>query len=302
MTNILLKAVDLPNGETIAYRERSGGEEIILLIHGNMTSSKHWDLFLEKLDPKYKVYAIDLRGFGRSSYYNRIYSINEFAEDVELFVNELKLQDFIMVGWSTGGAVGMEYVASYPNDCKKLVLLASASTRGYPFYGTTKEGLPDVQNRLKTYEEIKNDQGKTVQVQAAYDMKNREFLKTLWNMLIYTHNQPDEQRYEQYIDDMMTQRNLAEVYYALNTFNISHHSNEVCAGTNKVKNINIPVLVLRGEQDLVVTAQMTEEIVADLGAIARYVELKGCGHSPLVDDIEQTLSVIYEFLENNGGH
>lgn len=31
---VTLKKVDLPNGETLAYRERDGGEENVLLIHG----------------------------------------------------------------------------------------------------------------------------------------------------------------------------------------------------------------------------------------------------------------------------
>ena len=58
------KQVDLPNGERISYQEREGGEKKLLLIHGNMTSSKHWDLVIEHLDPSYKVYGIDMRGFG----------------------------------------------------------------------------------------------------------------------------------------------------------------------------------------------------------------------------------------------
>jgi pimeloyl-ACP methyl ester carboxylesterase len=95
---------------------------------------------------------------------------------------------------------------------------------------------------------------------------------------------------------MMTQRNLAEVYHALNTFNISHINNLAADGTNQAKEITIPVLILRGEHDLVINADMAEETMADLGENARFVELKNCGHSPLVDDLEQLLSVISEFL------
>ena len=51
--------------------KREGGEKIVILVHGNMTSSKHWDVLIESLDPKYKVYALDLRGFGESSYHDK---------------------------------------------------------------------------------------------------------------------------------------------------------------------------------------------------------------------------------------
>ena len=127
-----LQKVVLPNSEQIAYRERAGGEKIVILVHGNMTSSKHWDLLMDVLDAKYKVYAPDLRGFGESSYNERITSIKDFSDDLKGFVDALELKDFYMVGWSTGGAVCMQFVADYPGYCEKLVLLASASTRGYP--------------------------------------------------------------------------------------------------------------------------------------------------------------------------
>ena len=179
-----MKKIDLPNGETISYRERAGGVKKVLLIHGNMTSSKHWDLLIDKMDSEYKVYALDLRGFGESSYHKPIMSIKDFSDDVKMFVDGLGLKDFAIIGWSTGGAVGMQFVGDHPGYCGKLVLLASASTRGYPFFGTSPEGLPDINNRVVSYEDVKSDLGKTIAVQTAYDQQNRGFLKAMWNMLI----------------------------------------------------------------------------------------------------------------------
>lgn len=290
-----LKKVELSNGETIAYREREGGEKKLLLIHGNMTSSKHWDLVIDNMDPIFKIIAVDLRGFGQSSYHEPILSIKDFSDDIKLFVEEIGLTDFSIVGWSTGGAVGMQFVSDYPGICERLVLLASASTRGYPFFGLTADGQIDLNHRLQTYEDVKTD-SKTVAIQGAYDTGNRDVLKATWNMLIYTKNQPDALLYEEYVDDMLTQRNLAEVYHALNTFNISPVHNGLTAGKNQAKDILIPTLVLRGDRDLVIAKNMAEEIMSDLGNYARFVELKDCGHSPLVDDLEQLLQVMTEFL------
>ena len=110
-----MKEVQLTNGETIAYREREGGEKKVLLIHGNMTSSKHWDLVLDNMAEEFKLYALDLRGFGNSSYNQLITSIKDFSDDVKLFVDEIGLKDFAIVGWSTGGAVAMQFAADYPD-------------------------------------------------------------------------------------------------------------------------------------------------------------------------------------------
>ncbi|WP_017381436.1 intracellular short-chain-length polyhydroxyalkanoate depolymerase [Paenisporosarcina sp. TG-14] len=289
-----LQKVLLGNGETISYRERDGGEQVIVLVHGNMTSSKHWDILIDELDSKYKLYALDLRGFGESSYHTRVQGIEDFAHDLKGFVDALGLDAFHLVGWSTGGAVCMKFVVEYPGMCEKLILLASASTRGYPFYGTNADGTPDMQRRLRTIEEVEND-AKTKTIQWLYDTNNREGLKSVWNALIYTHKQPDETKYEEYVTDMLTQRNLADVYYSLNRFNISGIHNGLIEGSNKAKNILIPVLVLRGDRDFVVSQQMTLEIVEDLGN-ATYIPLINSGHSPLIDDLSQLTQQIEAFL------
>jgi pimeloyl-ACP methyl ester carboxylesterase len=296
VVNVTIKEVQLTNGETIAYRERQGGEKKVLLIHGNMTSSKHWDVVLNKMSEEYKLYALDLRGFGLSSYNKRITSIKDFSDDVKLFVDEIGLKDFAIVGWSTGGAVAMHFTADYPGYCNKLILLASESTRGYPFDGKLSEN--DVPRRFTSYEDIKRDIIRTLPVQAAYDTNNVELLKLIWNAVIYTKNQPAPELYDEYVQDMRTQRNLAEVHHSNNTFNISHHHNGLVEGNGLVDKINVPVLVLRGDRDLVVTAEMTRELVEDLGPKAKFVELKDCGHSPLVDDLPQLLKEVTNFLKN----
>jgi pimeloyl-ACP methyl ester carboxylesterase len=301
MAEITMKEVKLSNGETIAYRERAGGNKKLLLIHGNMTSSKHWDLVYENLAPQFKVYAIDLRGFGNSSYHQPIQSMKDFGDDVKLFIDEIGLKDFSIAGWSTGGGVALQFIADYPGYCNKLILLDSVSTRGYPFYGKASHNQEEF--RVQSYSETKADITKTIPIQTAYDRGDTEFLRLVWNALIYTKNQPVAEHYAEYLQDMLTQRNLAEVYYALNIFNISHHHNGPVEGNGKIDQIQVPVLVLRGERDLVITAEMNNEILEDLGAKARFIELKDCGHSPLVDDLDQLLSAMTEFLteevENN---
>ncbi|MCA1059556.1 alpha/beta hydrolase [Rossellomorea aquimaris] len=297
MTSVQLKKVLLGNGETFAYRERSGGHIPLVLVHGNMTSSKHWDVVLDNMDERYKIYAVDLRGFGESSYHRGIESIKDLSDDLKDWVDGIDLKGFSMVGWSTGGAVAMQFVIDHPEYCNNLILLASASTRGYPFFGTKEDGTSDLGNRLRTIDEVMVDKGKTIPVQAAYDENDRAFLRSLWNALIYTHAQPDEGRYEEYIDDMRTQRNLAHIYQALNTFNISNAHNGLVEGRGKAGSISIPVLVLRGDRDYVITKEMTEEIVEDIGENALFVELKNSGHSPLIDDLDQLLHIIQSFLQ-----
>ncbi|MGM9945115.1 MAG: alpha/beta fold hydrolase, partial [Lysinibacillus sp.] len=151
-------------------------------------------------------------------------------------------------------------------------------------------------NRYTTLVEIEQDPYKTQAMQSLYDTKNREGLRAVWNSLIYTHHKPTEERYEAYIDDMLTQRNLADVYHSLNIFNISDMDNVVTKGTGEIKRIIQPVLIIYGDRDYVVVEQMTNEIIEDFGDKAKVVKIENCGHSPLVDNLSQLTNEIELFL------
>ncbi|MCD8509449.1 MAG: alpha/beta hydrolase [Bacillus sp. (in: Bacteria)] len=291
MIDVKLNKVQLGNGETLAYRERSGDTEPVLLIHGNMTSSKHWDLVLEEMDPKYHLLAVDLRGFGESSYKNRFDSLDELAEDVKEMLDILGISAVHAVGWSTGGGVAMKLAALYPESVKSMTLLCSLSTRGYPHVLMDEDFKPI--KRSVTKEDVEEDIWRTIPIQKAYGEKDEGFLKGVWNQLIYTANQPTPERYAEYLEDMCTQRNLVDIYHANNHFNISEE------GTGEVAKIKAPVLVLQGERDLVVSHDMIQEIRDDFGSQASYHLLKGCGHSPLVDDLPQLLDVMERFIDQH---
>jgi pimeloyl-ACP methyl ester carboxylesterase len=62
------------------------------------------------------------------------------------------------------------------------------------------------------------------------------------------------------------------------------------------RQIGIPVLVLLGDRDLVIPKQMAEEIIEDIGENASFVELRDCGHSPPIDDIDQLFRIMLESL------
>lgn len=293
-----LKKLTLLNGETMGYRERSGGEEVLLLIHGNQSSSLQWDVLLEKLDQSYKVYAVDLRGFGTSTYHTSIQSLKDFSEDLKLFADELGLDRFHLMGWSNGGGVAMQLAADYPDYVQKLILLASLSTRGYPMYKSSEAGVPITDVRLKTKEEIMNDQGLQSTLEA---MKNRDkpFMKKAWDYLVFSDNKPEEEQYERYLEDVFKQRNVVDVMDAANRFNISDEFNGLVDGTGEISQIAAPVLVVWGTRDCLTPRYMTQEIVDDFRIYEKDVDAiyLDAGHSPLIDNPEELIKAMLDFLQ-----
>ena len=75
------KFVSIGN-ETLAYLDEGQGD-VVLMLHGNMSSSVHYGPLIERLRGSFRCIAPDLRGFGDSSYNNRFDTMDELAEDVK---------------------------------------------------------------------------------------------------------------------------------------------------------------------------------------------------------------------------
>lgn len=286
--------VDLPNGETIAYRERAGGEIPLVLLHGNMSSSIHWDIVFEEMDEQFSLYAMDLRGFGDSSYETACDSIADFAEDVPLFADAMGLDDFHLWGWSAGAAVAMQTAADVPERVRRLVLMSPPSTQGLPVY-EKDENMQPTDTVLTTREELAEDPVSVAPVLAALEAGDAATMKDIWSQAIFVNGTPDEERFDAYIAETLKQRCLLDIDYALVHFNISEEDNGIEPGSGEVTDITAPTLVLRGEDDLVVSREMSEDVTREIED-ARYVELEGCGHAPTVDDPERLLGDVESFL------
>ncbi|HDR8180971.1 TPA: alpha/beta hydrolase [Bacillus thuringiensis] len=292
-----MEFVSLSNGETIAYQEVGRqNTEILVLIHGNMTSSQHWDLVIEKLQDRYHIYALDLRGFGQSTYNQSVDSLQDFAVDVKLFIDQLKLEKFSLMGWSMGGGVAMQFTADHPTFVEKLILVESVGMKGYPIFKKDINGQPIVSSLVKTKEEIAQDPVQIAPVLDAIKNMNKLYYRTVWNLLIYTHNQPEPDRYEKYLDDMLTQRNFVDVNYALITFNISDEHNGVVEGNKQIHHIKAPTLVIQGDRDYVVPQVVGEELAKHLPN-AELKVLEDCGHSPFIDCLDVFIKHVEDWLE-----
>lgn len=285
--------VELKN-EKIHYTEKGEGIPFIML-HGNMTSSVHLDVMYEHLPKGIRLITPDMRGFGQSSYNNRFDSLKELACDMIEFIDKLGIEKCIVGGWSTGGGVAMEMVALRPELFEKLVLVESVGITGYPILKKDENFQPIIGNHLQTKEEIASDPVQVLPILNAYKNKDFNTLKHMWNTLIYNNgNYPDDERYDKYLNDMITQRNLIDVDYSLASFNMSDTFNGVTDGSGDYKKIDVPVLVLYGDTDLVIPQFMYDSIVNN---IKNCEVLSGkWGHSPFIDQGEFVCNNIYNFV------
>ncbi|QWB95354.1 alpha/beta hydrolase [Mycoplasmatota bacterium] len=288
--------INLKNGETIAYRQSGTKGDIIILVHGNMSSYVHFQVVMEQLENDYQVYALDLRGFGDSSFKNPLNSLHDFAEDVELFVNALDLDNFNILGWSTGGGIILEVAADLKRRVKKIFLLDSVGIKGYPMFKKDEKGKPILTQMISTKEEIAADPIQVLPILQAYESNNRAVLRMIWDSVIYNQNKPSEEDYELYLDAIFKQRNLVDVDYSLVHFNMTNDSNGVTDGSGRMDLITAPIVILHGVNDLVVPISFAEEMKSYFKDRATLIKFEGAGHSVITDNLDLFITTLKKHL------
>lgn len=288
MNSVQLKNVALSNGETYGYRYRPGGDRTIVLVHGNLASSKFFEELMCRLPGEFTAYAPDMRGFGASTYNQPISEIKDFTDDLKLFVDHFNLEQFDLLGWSTGGTVSMLLCSTYGHLVDRLFLVASVAPSGYPVFGKDKSGQ-EVQ--LVTKQDFKNDPVRK-SMQEAIENKDREFFTELWRSQIYNKKVPPKDIFEKQVEETLKQQNLLDVYYVLARFNITDTFNGVAEGTGEINKIKAPTVVVHGKEDLVVPAANAGMIKTLLQAKAELFLFDECGHSPFIDQLDELLALI----------
>jgi len=124
-------------GASLYYATYGAGKPVVLL-HGGAGSSEHWANQVPALAARFRVIVLDSRGHGRSTRDERPYTYHQMAEDVLALLDALGLRQASLVGWSDGGAIGLDLAIQHPERVEKLVTFGA----NYDLSGLRKGGGP----------------------------------------------------------------------------------------------------------------------------------------------------------------
>ncbi len=289
------QSLELSNKETIYFQDIGDQEEVLVLIHGNMSSGVHFKPIINSLKEKYRLLIPDMRGFGDSTYHNPIESLEDLSKDlIELF-SLLNINSYNIAGWSTGGAVALKIASLEPIKTNKVILIESCSYKGYPIFKKDEQGQPILGSCYNTKEELSTDPVQVLPMVQIMESKNKAVMNAIWDQAIYTVNKPNEEDNDLYLEETLKQRNLVDIDWCLTTFNMSHVSNGVTNGDGSIDTVLCPVLSIWGDKDIVVFEYMVDETINALKD-CRKVKLENSGHSPLVDKPIVLTELIIDFL------
>jgi pimeloyl-ACP methyl ester carboxylesterase len=114
------------NGITVSYMDEGKGEHTIVLVHGLASNGGFWRYNIGELAKKYRVIAVDLPGYGKSSKGVYPYTMSFYADVVSGLVTQLGIQKIVYVGHSMGGQIGIHFSFRHADQLERLILAAPA--------------------------------------------------------------------------------------------------------------------------------------------------------------------------------
>ncbi len=280
--------------ETLAYLDEGQGE-VVLMIHGNMSSSVHYEPLISRISHQYRCIAVDLRGFGDSTYNQRFDTLAELADDVNAFLEALQIPAVYLVGWSNGGGVGLQLCARHPEKVKKFFDIEGAGLKGYPLY-QKDESFQSTGKPYANKEAMAADPMQVGPVLRIFATQDAAMMTAIWDATIYTVNKPSREENEAWMAETLKQRNLMDLDWALANMNMSHEATPYGPGDGSIQQITCPVALTMGEQDIVVPSYMVMDNFNALGDLATLLPYENCGHSPMVDCPDRLAKDVLSFF------
>ena len=103
------------------FIEQGQGQPMVLL-HGNGEDSSYFVHQIAHFSKSYRVIAIDTRGHGQSPRGEKPFAIKQFAEDLKVFLDARNIAKAVILGFSDGGNIALEFALKYPERVEKLIL------------------------------------------------------------------------------------------------------------------------------------------------------------------------------------
>lgn len=109
----------------IVHYEVLGRGRPVILLHGWLGSWALWRDTMEVLSKEFRTYSLDFFGFGESLDRSANFSVSNFVQLVNQFMERLGIPKAPIVGHSMGGTVALGVALKYPQKTVKTIVIGS---------------------------------------------------------------------------------------------------------------------------------------------------------------------------------
>jgi non-heme chloroperoxidase len=272
MANIITK-----DGTKIYYKDWGKGQPVVFSHGWPLNGDAFEDQMFYLATKGYRCIAHDRRGHGRSSQPWNGNDMDTYADDLSELIEKLDLKNVILVGHSTGGGEVTRYIGRHGNKrVAKIVLIGSVS----PLMVKTAD----------------NPGGLSIQVfdqlRANVVADRSQFFKDL-SMPFYGYNRPNAKISDGVRENFWHQGMMAgypAAYFCIKAFSETDM-------TEDLKKIDIPTLILHGDDDQIVPIADSAMLSAKIVKRATLKVYKGAPHGMCTTHKQQVNEDLLAFFK-----
>lgn len=232
-----MNKLTVKDGTEIFFKDWGTGQPLFFH-HGWPLCGDDWDAqMMFFLDKGFRVIAHDRRGHGRSVQTANGHDMDTYAADVSEIAQALDLKNAVHIGHSTGGGEVIRYVSKYGHGRVAKAVLISAVTPLMIKTDNNPEGIP-----MSVFDEIR----------AGTATKRPAYFQD-FTMAFFGYNREGATISQSTRDNWWRQGMMGGIkaqYDCIKAFSETDF-------TDDLKNTDIPVLVMHGEDDQIVTFELT---------------------------------------------
>lgn len=241
----------------------------VILLHGLGANADSWQSNpsasnIAALAAQFHVFAPDQVGFGKSDKPLLKYRVGTYADFLDKFMSELKIEKASLVGNSMGGWVAGLMAIKYPNRVEKIVLSDAAGI------------IPA-----------------NVNIDTIYQLNNSTRDEIRANLKLVFAN-PLLQNNEALVDQFMTVRVTANDGYTINSIIESIKRKEDFLN-DRLGEIKKPTLIIWGKQDGLIPVSDAELFKKGIAG-SQLIIFENCGHVPQFEKAAEFNKAVLEFL------
>lgn len=260
-------------GNNLAYYS-SGAGTPILLVHGITTYSFIWRRIVPLLSDKYRVISLDLLGCGSSDKpLDAPYSLRHHATLIKQFMEQLGYDRYHFVGHDVGGGIGQILAVSHPESLIDLTLINSVGHDFWPVQPIIAMRTPIIRQLAMATLDL--GAFRLVVKRGMYhkNMLTDELMRLFWEPM----KTRDGRKAFLHFADCLNNRHLIEI-------------------EEKLQQLNLPVLIVRGGADVYLSGAISEKLHRDIpGSLLSRIDTGG--HFIQEDEPEFIANALLSFFQ-----
>lgn len=261
------------------YVKDYGEGKPVILIHGWPLSNEMWEYQIDALvENNFRVIAYDRRGFGKSSQPWDGYDYDTLTDDLKAIIDQLELEEVSLVGFSMGGGEVVRYFSRHGGKNVAKAVLISSVTPLLLKTDSNPDGVPQEKYDAMA-EQIKDDRMGFLESFGKTFFGVTFIIKPLSTALL---------DYYRMLCSFASPRATLECAKSFSTTDFS----------NEMRNINVPTLIIHGDEDKTVPIEITSEIAARLIPDNIFIIYEGAPHGLFYIEKKKLNNDLIKFLNS----